>query len=81
MLTFGATESSTLVPRQQIGSPMSKVLTIVGMVVAGLVALLFILDLAIGIPFSQASMLMDVGGLIAAGVLGYLSWDALQDTR
>jgi hypothetical protein len=56
-------------------------MTIVGMVVAGLVALVFALDLAIGIPFSKASMMMDVGGIIAGLLLGYLSWDAMQDVR
>ncbi len=60
---------------------MSKAMTIVGMVVAGLVALVFALDLATGIPFSKASLLMDVGGMIAALVLGYLSWDAMKDVR
>jgi hypothetical protein len=60
---------------------MSKAMTIVGMVVAGLVGLLFMLDLAVGIPFSKASLLMDVGGMIAALLLGYLSWDAMKDIR
>lgn len=60
---------------------MSKAMTIVGMVVAGLVGLVFVLDLAVGIPFSKASLLMDVGGMIAALLLGYLSWDAMKDIR
>lgn len=75
------TEFSPLAPRLQVGSPMSKILTIVGMVVAGLVGLVFLLDLAVGIPFSQANMVMDVGAIIAAAILGYLSWDALRDVR
>lgn len=78
---FGAAEPTSIVPRLQIGSSMSKAMTIVGMVVAGLVALVFVLDLAIGIPFSKASLTMDLGGIIAAVLLGYLSWDALQDVR
>jgi hypothetical protein len=60
---------------------MSKVLTIVGMVVAGIVGLIFAVDLAVQIPFDRASWLMDVGALIAAGLLGYLSWDAMRDVR
>ncbi len=60
---------------------MSKVLTIVGMVVAGLVGLVFVLDLAVSIPFDRASVVMDIGALISAGLLGYLSWDALRDVR
>ena len=75
------TDSSPFASRFQVHSPMSKALTIVGMVVAGLVALLFAVDLAVGIPFSRASMMMDIGALIAAAILGYLSWDALRDVR
>ena len=74
-------ESSTTVPSLQIGSPMSKAMTIAGMVVAGLLALVFALDLAIGFPFERASYVMDVGALIAAAMLGYLGWDALRDVR
>lgn len=58
---------------------MSKALTIVGMVVAGLVGAAFAADLAIGIPFDGASMIMDVGAVGASAILGYLSWDAFRD--
>ena len=68
-------------PSLQIGSPMSKALTIAGMVVSGLVALVFAVDLAVGIPFDKASVLMDVGAIVAAALLGYLSWDALREIR
>ena len=74
-------EPSSFAPRLQIGSPMSKALTIAGMVVAGLLALIFALDLVVGIPFDKASYPMDIGALIAAAVLGYLSWDAMRDVR
>ncbi|RIK79410.1 MAG: hypothetical protein DCC67_10580 [Planctomycetota bacterium] len=60
---------------------MSKAMTIVGMVVAALVGLTFLLDLAVGVPFGRASLVMDVGALIAAALLGYLSWDAMQEVR
>jgi hypothetical protein len=60
---------------------MSKALTIFGMVVAGLVALVFIADLAMEIPFGRASKTMDIGAIIAAAVLGYLAWDALRDAH
>jgi threonine/homoserine/homoserine lactone efflux protein len=60
---------------------MSKAMTIVGMVVAGLVGLVFLLDLAAGIPFDRANSVMDVGALIGAAILGYLSWDAMRDIR
>lgn len=78
---FATSESSSLASRLQVGSPMSKALTIVGMVVAGLVGLVFVLDLAVGIPFDRANLMMDVGALVAAAILGYLSWDALREVR
>jgi hypothetical protein len=40
-----------------------------------------LLDLALSIPFDRASILMDIGALLAAGLLGYLSWDAMRDVR
>ena len=60
---------------------MSKAMTIVGMVVAGLIALIFALDLAAKIPFGRASVAMDVGALIAAMMLGYVSWDTMRELR
>jgi hypothetical protein len=60
---------------------MSKALTIFGMVVAGLVALVFLADIAVGVPFQGASKTMDVGAIIAASVLGYLAWDAMREAR
>jgi hypothetical protein len=58
---------------------MPKVMTISGMVVAGLIGLAFAADLVLGVPFGGASMLMDIGSLVAAGLLGYLSWDAMRE--
>ena len=60
---------------------MPKALTIFGMVVAGLLGLVFALDLALGIPFEGASMGMDVGALIAALILGYISFSTFREQR
>lgn len=60
---------------------MPKAMTIAGMVVAGLVGLVFAADLVLSVPFHGASMLMDIGSLVAAGVLGYLSWSAMREIR
>lgn len=57
---------------------MPKALTIAGLIVAVLALLIFGLDLVIGIPFNKISMTMDIGFLVAALVLGYLSWYALR---
>jgi hypothetical protein len=42
-----------------------KVLTLVSMIIAGLITVIFILDAALGIPFGHASRLFDI--LIAIG--------------
>jgi hypothetical protein len=60
---------------------MAKALTIFGMVVAGLLGLVFIADLAVGVPFAGARKTMDVGALVAAIVLGYLAWDAFREAK
>lgn len=72
---------STFAPRLQVGSPMSKALTIVGMVVAGLIGLVFAVDWVAGFPFHGADWRMNLGALLGAGLLGYLSWDAMKDVR
>jgi hypothetical protein len=45
---------------------------------AGLVALLCILDMALGFPFNR-SMLLDILFLISSAIVGYLAWDAYKD--
>lgn len=57
---------------------MPKVLTISGFVVAVLVLLIFGLDLALGIPFNKTSMMMDIGFVLCAIGLGYMSWMTLR---
>ncbi len=67
---------------------MAKALTITGMVVAGLVLVIFGLDLAVGVPFGGAITgdqthwtIVDIGLCLAAGVLGYLSWSTFRELR
>jgi hypothetical protein len=47
--------------------------------VAGLLLLLFLLDLFTKFPFQGISPTVDVMGAICCAVLGYLGWSALQD--
>ena len=49
------------------------------MVIAGLLILMFGLDLAIGFPFGKASLAMDIAILICAGALGYMSWSTYRE--
>jgi len=60
---------------------MEKWLCWGSMGVAGLLLLLFLLDLVMGIPFSGINWLVDIFGIIASGIVGYLAWDALKDLR
>jgi hypothetical protein len=53
---------------------MPKALCISGLVVSGLVILLFGADLAMGQPFGRASILMDVTLLVCAILLAAISW-------
>jgi len=49
------------------------------MAVAAILLLLFGLDLALGIPFGKMSMMMNVGYLVCAVVLAYLSWSTYRE--
>jgi hypothetical protein len=60
---------------------MAKAMTIAGMAIAGLIGLVFTLDLALGIPFGRASKLTDVVFMISAGIVGFLAWSAFRDIR
>ncbi len=57
---------------------MPKGLSISGMVVAGCLLLLFGLDLALKWPFGR-DMAMDIGFVISAAVLGYMSWSTFRE--
>ena len=61
--------------------PMAKAMSIAGMIVAGLLALIFIADLAMGIPFSRFGTMTDVGFLVSSLILAYLSWNAFRDSK
>ena len=60
---------------------MPKALTIIGMLVAALLLLIFALDLALGLPFggSSASSTMDIGMIICGAILFYLSWSTYRE--
>ena len=53
---------------------MSKILCLFSLGLSGILAILFVLDLGIGIPFKRESIVFDVVFLIAAVVIGVLSW-------
>jgi hypothetical protein len=60
---------------------MPKALCIAGLVVAVLLAIVFGLDLAMGFPFHRVSKVMDIGFVICAVALGYISWMTLKEQK
>jgi hypothetical protein len=60
---------------------MEKWLCWGSMGVAGLLLLLFLLDLILAIPFNRISPTVDVFGILASGLVGYLAYDASKDLR
>ncbi|HEY2880811.1 MAG TPA: hypothetical protein VGJ15_00205 [Pirellulales bacterium] len=58
---------------------MSKVLAIIGMLIALLILLVFALDLAIYVPFGKANSMMDIGMIIGAAILAYLGFTAYRE--
>lgn len=48
---------------------LQKILTLVAMVVAGLLAVIFAADLALGVPFNRSALLLDIGLLIACALI------------
>ena len=60
---------------------MSKALSLSGMIVSGLIAILFLADLAAGFPFQRASVAADVGFILSGLILAYLSWSIMKPAR
>lgn len=61
--------------------PVSKLLPLIGMVLAGLIGILFLADLAAGFPFGRVSLPADLGFVIASTIVGYLSWSLMDRNR
>ncbi len=65
---------------------MPRLLCLGGLVVAGLILLLFLLDFimslaGMGALFRFPSLLMDLTFMLCSAVLGYLSWMSLKELR
>lgn len=58
---------------------MEKVLCFGSMGVAGLLLLLFVLDIVMKIPFGGSSTLVDIFGILVSALVLYLAIDALRD--
>jgi hypothetical protein len=64
------------------GSSMEKWLCWASMGVAGLMLLLFVLDVLTGVPFGGSELsgmrIVDIIGIVMSALLLYMSWDALR---
>jgi hypothetical protein len=60
---------------------MEKWLCWSSMGVAGLLLLLFLLDLFVGFPFNRISVTVDIMAILACGLVLYLAYDAFRDLR
>ena len=58
---------------------MPKALCILGTVISVLLLALFLFDLVTTLPFGRPDMAMDVGFIVAAAILGYLSFTTLRE--
>jgi hypothetical protein len=63
------------------GILMEKCLCFGSMGVAGLLLLLFLLDMILNFPFGGISKVVDVFGILASAVVLYLAYDAHRDLR
>ena len=66
----------------QGSGPMAKAMSVAGMVIGGLLAVMFTLDLALGTPFGgKAGLVPDLGLAICGGILAYLGWNAFREAK
>lgn len=67
------------------GVAMEKWLCLGSLGVAAFLLLLFVLDLALGIPFGGSSIsgmfVVDIVAIIASALIAYLAYDAWRDVR
>ncbi len=67
---------------------MPKLLCLTGLVVSGLIALIFLMDLVFGLagmsalaPFKKMNLMLDITMLVSSIVLGVLSWFSFKELK
>ena len=60
---------------------MSKALAFTGLIVSGLVVILFVADLAVAFPFRRTSILLDLAFIASGLITAYLSWSLLGQSK
>jgi threonine/homoserine/homoserine lactone efflux protein len=48
---------------------------------AGLLLLIFLMNLILGTPFGRDNWLVDIIGILSCGLVGYLAWEAYRELR
>ncbi len=59
---------------------MSKSLAIAGLVVSGIIVVLFVADLAAAFPFARTSWMLDLAFIVSGLIVGYLSWSIMDQS-
>ena len=60
---------------------LSKTVPITGLLVSGLIGILFLADLAAAFPFRRVSIALDVAFVLASLIVAYLSWTLFEKAR
>ncbi|HLW66035.1 MAG TPA: hypothetical protein VKS79_12060 [Gemmataceae bacterium] len=63
------------------GMAMDKKMCIGALAVAGLMLVIFLLDCIASVPFGLGVSVINIFGIIASGIVGYLAFHALRELR
>lgn len=59
---------------------MSKALAVTGLIVSGLIVIVFLADLAAAFPFRRSSWLLDLAFIVSGLLVAYLSWSIMDQS-
>jgi hypothetical protein len=49
--------------------------------ISGILLILFAVDLILGFPFGGIDWMVDILGILACALVGYLAWESFKDLR
>jgi len=59
---------------------VSKALAVTGLIVSGLIVIVFLADLAAAFPFRRSSWLLDLAFIVSGLLVAYLSWSIMDQS-
>jgi hypothetical protein len=77
---MGRVQGCYFVPAMK-GIAMDKKMCIGALVVAGIMLVVFLLDTFTGFPFGLSFSVINIFGIIASGIVGYMAFHALRELR